>query len=114
MPRLTRPCLKCGRPFRPAGDQQGSRCPACYGQAQRDRGSAAQRGYDNPYRSNAKTIKDITWGRGLPCAICGEPFTSRSGIVADHRIPLSKGGTSDISNLQGVHKKCNERKGNRG
>lgn len=44
------------------------------------------------------------------CALCGMPLTFEEATL-DHIVPLSKGGTNDISNLQLAHKKCNWEKG---
>ena len=40
------------------------------------------------------------------CLCCG-----RKGVTTDHVVPLSKGGTSDISNIQPLCLPCNDRKG---
>ncbi|GAI55304.1 unnamed protein product, partial [marine sediment metagenome] len=59
---------------------------------------------------------------GMICPICkkkGE-FVANKGIVIDeyipfqidHKIPISKGGTYDLSNLRVVCQKCNAQKGN--
>lgn len=39
----------------------------------------------------------------MRCAACGET----SGIQVDHIIPFSRGGTSDVSNLQPLCAGCN-------
>lgn len=44
-----------------------------------------------------------------PCFICG----SRHHVQVDHIIPLSRGGTSDIENLQPLCRYHNGAKGNR-
>lgn len=43
------------------------------------------------------------------CAICGE----RKPLTVDHIIPLSKGGTDDISNIQPLCRNCNSKKNNK-
>lgn len=47
---------------------------------------------------------------GKRCLAC-----NATGIVLteDHVIPVSKGGTDDISNIQPLCRPCNARKGNR-
>lgn len=55
---------------------------------------------------------------GNKCAICSEPIdlsllrTSKMGLTVDHWVPLSKGGSDDISNLRPAHWICNRRKSN--
>jgi 5-methylcytosine-specific restriction endonuclease McrA len=51
---------------------------------------------------------------GRICGICKKPMNAwGKDVQLDHRIPLSKGGTEDESNLQMTHRYCNQRKGNR-
>jgi 5-methylcytosine-specific restriction endonuclease McrA len=38
--------------------------------------------------------------------------TSKMGLTVDHWIPLSKGGSDDMSNLRPAHWICNRRKSN--
>jgi 5-methylcytosine-specific restriction endonuclease McrA len=45
----------------------------------------------------------------MPCAACG----SRNDVHVDHIIPVSKGGTSERSNLQPLCYWCNGIKGGR-
>ena len=43
------------------------------------------------------------------CAICGKPVKFKR-MTVDHKIPISKGGTNDLSNLQLAHLTCNRAK----
>lgn len=43
------------------------------------------------------------------CAICGKPVKFKK-MTVDHIVPLSKGGTNDIANLQLAHLTCNRAK----
>jgi 5-methylcytosine-specific restriction endonuclease McrA len=53
---------------------------------------------------------------GNTCAICNEPIdltlkrTSSRGLTVDHWVPLSKGGSDDMSNLRPAHWNCNRKK----
>jgi 5-methylcytosine-specific restriction endonuclease McrA len=47
----------------------------------------------------------------VACHICGLPGTPNDPLVADHIIPRSLGGTSDIANLLPAHRSCNATKG---
>ncbi len=52
------------------------------------------------------------------CAICGmqEPFTDQwyQWLTEDHIIPLSKGGSNYIENIQPLCMRCNSKKNNNG
>lgn len=47
----------------------------------------------------------------LQCALCRNPITDLKEAELDHRVPLSKGGSDDPSNLQLAHRACNRTKG---
>jgi 5-methylcytosine-specific restriction endonuclease McrA len=53
---------------------------------------------------------------GSNCAICNQAIdltlkrTSSMGLTVDHWIPLSKGGSDDMSNLRPAHWTCNRKK----
>ena len=48
---------------------------------------------------------------GMVCGICTDAIASMADLHIDHIKPVSKGGTSDPSNLQPVHAWCNIAKG---
>lgn len=95
-----RPCLTCGTPAR------GTRCPPC--QRSHDthrRPSPNQRGYDAEYRK----ARRIILATGPACAICG----TAPATTADHIVPVSRGGTNELTNLRPACHPCNSARGNR-
>lgn len=69
------------------------------------------------YRSNyLVTHEEIAKRDNYTCQICNEPVdmslprTSRFGATLDHIMPISKGGTDTLENLQLSHWVCNNRK----
>jgi 5-methylcytosine-specific restriction protein A len=63
------------------------------------------RGYTTEYDKKRAAIlaaSNICW-------LCGK----HGANTVDHVIPLSHGGTNDISNLKPAHKRCNSSRGNR-
>lgn len=50
---------------------------------------------------------------GWLCAACGIAHTEDNPLTMDHIVPLSKGGTDYIDNIQPLCRKCNSKKGTR-
>lgn len=47
----------------------------------------------------------------VPCFVCGE-HVKRGEATAEHVLPISRGGTDDVSNLSISHAACNTKRGN--
>lgn len=70
-------------------------------------------------------LERIRSGEVITCALCGEPIPKKAtgrhtiknggkgALTVDHIIPLSKGGSSRVENLQPVHLLCNQIKGDK-
>ena len=56
----------------------------------------------------AQEWRDLKKKYGYKCLCCGE----KKKLAADHVIPVSKGGTSNIDNIQPLCRSCNSSKGN--
>ena len=54
---------------------------------------------------------DVLIRQAFRCFYCGTDITT--GATEDHFIPLSKGGSNDISNIRAACLPCNRKKGNR-
>src|SRR5699024_7065497 len=59
----------------------------------------------------------VLFSKGINCRICGglisldAPRNEPLGLVSDHIIPVSKGGSHSYSNIQPAHFSCNGQKG---
>ena len=59
----------------------------------------------------------VLFSKGFNCGICGglisldDPRNEPLGLVFDHIIPVSKGGSHSYSNIQPAHFSCNSQKG---
>lgn len=59
-------------------------------------------------------LPELIDAQGGACGICGGPLPhppSGDTVHVDHIVPVSRGGTNDLNNLQSTHATCNLRKG---
>ncbi|MHB8188944.1 MAG: HNH endonuclease [Ferrimicrobium sp.] len=99
---MKRPCLTCGIKY-----SEKSRCDTCQSTWDLDHPKikTAIRGYGSRWQRIRKNQLDR-----LPvCERCG----SESDLTVDHIIPLARGGSHDIDNLQTLCRSCNSSKGKR-
>jgi 5-methylcytosine-specific restriction endonuclease McrA len=60
------------------------------------------------YRAD-QLSRAVVEAKGRTCHLFGQPILGR--VSADHIIPVSLGGTDDVSNLAPSHLKCNVKRG---
>ena len=58
-------------------------------------------------------LKRIKGEETVNCGICGRAISDADEFQVDHIVPITKGGTHELENLQPAHENCNKRKGNR-
>ncbi|WP_328478506.1 HNH endonuclease [Actinoplanes sp. NBC_00393] len=93
-------CTVCRRPT-PYGV---SRC-SNHKPTRQHSASASRRGYNYQYQLNRRTLLE-----GSPlCSLCGLIVAT----TADHVVPLSRGGTNELTNLRPACGPCNYGRGNR-
>jgi len=61
------------------------------------------------YRRN----RQILLKNAIICAGCGGIPTAGDPFTVDHIVPLARGGSNALANLQVLHRSCNSRKGSK-
>lgn len=103
-------CEVCDSVFKPRSSGH-KRCKTCSILTRRLRGG---RLYQNIPHSKSASVLVVEWVRKciktLHCVYCGVLFSDNTHKILDHIIPVSKGGTSDTSNINICCRKCNASK----
>lgn len=60
-----------------------------------------------------RAIKDALWSEGQTCAHCNQEIRDFDDAHVDHIEPFSKGGKTEKSNGQLMHRYCNRAKGDK-
>lgn len=101
---------------RPEGERWVITCPYCGNEHRHspEPGHRVAHCHKGDYFITAPRRKPLpfrkVWDRdGWKCVTCG----THKNLTVDHIIPVSKGGTDDLDNLQTMCGSCNSRKGNR-
>lgn len=95
-------CLNCGKASRlPYGDS--NRCEDCY----------FKRVSQHHFATNAEgpALKALFYQSGSRCAYSGRSLTAGLDAQLDHRIPVARGGSHTLDNVQWVHQDVNDMKG---
>ncbi len=64
-----------------------------------------------PYKPNNGHLKKHLLSKTDECGICGHQLDEDDATI-DHVIPLSRGGSNTVGNMQLAHEACNKAKGN--
>lgn len=98
MALLPRPCAQCGTVVR-----NSHLCINCKRKREAQRPARQIRGYDSQWQQLSRYARAAQpW-----CSRCG----SSKDLTADHIVPLASGGSSTLSNIQVLCRKCNSSKG---
>ena len=68
---------------------------------------------EKKYKNDQRKICNRLLRASNTCGLCGEQITKRKEATIDHIIPLSRGGSDSVHNVQVAHEKCNQEKGNK-
>jgi 5-methylcytosine-specific restriction endonuclease McrA len=71
-------------------------------------GYAKRRNVDSYARAQARRV---VIANTVFCALCGGGYDPDDPYEADHIVPVADGGSDELSNLRGVHRSCNRRRG---
>jgi 5-methylcytosine-specific restriction endonuclease McrA len=97
-----RACLGCGCP------SDKSRCPACESDRQRQRKAEGQTGERGSTHASRLRRYRVLERAGHRCFYCSAPAD-----IADHYIPLAKGGPDSEENMVAACQPCNSQKSDR-
>jgi len=93
----TKPATPCTQPGCPNRAEVGGKCRAHARERERQRGSAASRGYGAEWRRKRATyLAEHPW-----CVDCLAKGQYVPATEVDHVIPLSRGGADEPSNYAG-------------
>lgn len=67
-------------------------------------------GNDDKSRTFSDSVRKELFHPGYVCSYCGNEILSIDDAEVDHILPFSKGGKTDISNAQLLHRHCNRKK----
>lgn len=98
MPRVATPCRN---PACPAPATQQGVCDSHARQRDQARGTSASRGYNARHRRWREYILQRD-----PCCMIREKCDGAPSTVAEHIVPLRRGGTWDYANGQGACESC--------
>lgn len=98
-----RACLGCGRPV-----AKGNRCPVCRKQNAQRRKAEGRTGERGSTHASRQRRQAVLARAGYHCFYCTAPAT-----IADHYVPLAKGGSDTEENLVAACAPCNSKKGDR-
>lgn len=111
------PCLVCKKIFTPIRTKQFCCCSTCYSNfygkvRDREKKNFYEKVRDGRLRSNGGSFSYKEWNElmakyGNKCIACGK----HKKLTIDHILPVSKGGTNDIHNIQPLCLSCNVIKG---
>jgi|GEM_PF-2402108 len=91
----------------------GSGKPAANNPGIRKGGSANHSRQPERQAVSKKARFEVMQRDGFCCRLCGRGKVEGVTLHLDHRIPISRGGTNDLSNLQTLCEDCNQGKSNR-
>lgn len=101
--KFKKPCLKCGT----LGEPGKAYCPLH--ETERMKRINDAKNQRTLYRSTAyRNARKLIKEQATHCHLCGQPFTNREEITADHLI-----AGNPASPLAPAHRTCNSKRGNK-
>lgn len=117
--KLPHDCPDCGCAVAAKGCKEGTRCPPCSIERQRERYRRKNR-RRRVMATGTYTLVEIAARDLRRCHLCGKRVNmALSGLdplgpTIDHLVPLSLGGDDDPRNVALAHRICNVKRGTRG
>lgn len=93
----------CSTPGCPELHQGSGKCPDCRSEAEKQRGTASQRGYGVAHKKTRRQL--LPKAIGTACPLCGQPMLAGQPLDLDHTVPLAIDATAKGDRI--VHATCN-------